>query len=207
MLKLFTATGTIGLASEIALEEAGAAYEVVRLRFAENEQRKPEYLAINPKSRVPALVTDQGSLTETPAILDYVARVHPQAGLAPLDDAFAMAGVLAFNSYLAGWVHPAAAHRVRGNRWADDPAAIAEMARKAPLVFADAMALIEAEYLQGPWVMGEGYTICDPYLYVVATWLSRDGIDIAQFPKVSDHFARMGARSAVKTVQARVAAG
>lgn len=207
MLKLYTGTGTIGLACEIALEEAGVAYEVVRLKFAENEQRKAEYLAINPKSRVPALVTDQGVLTETPAILGYVAETCPDAGLAPRDDAFAAARVLAFNSYLVGWVHPAAAHRVRGNRWADDPAAIAEMARKAPLVFADAMALIDAEYLQGPWVMGEAYTICDPYLFVVANWLSRDGIDIARFPNVAAHFARMGERPAVQTVLARVAAG
>jgi len=207
MLKLFTGRGTIGLACEIALEEAAAPFEVVRLNFAENEQRKPEYLAVNPKSRVPALVCDQGVITETPAILGYVAEAFPQAGLAPLGDRFAMARLLAFNSYLAGWVHPAAAHRVRGNRWADDPAAIAELARKSPLVFAEAMGLIEAEFLAGPWVMGDHYTTADPYLYVVTSWLPRDGIDMAQFPKVADHFARMDERAAVKAVLARVAAG
>jgi glutathione S-transferase len=207
MLKLFTATGTIGLACEIALEEAGADCEVVRLKFAQNEQRKPEYLAINPKSRVPALVCDEGVITETPAILNYIAETCPQAGLAPLGDAFAMARVNAFNSYLAGWVHPAAAHRVRGARWADDPAAIAEMARKAPLVFAEALGLIEAEYLRGPWVMGDSYSICDPYLYVIASWMPRDGIDMAGFPKIAAHFARMGERAAVKAVLERVIAG
>ena len=146
-------------------------------------------------------------ITETPAILGYVAEAFPKAGLAPLDDRFAMARLLAFNSYLAGWVHPAAAHRVRGNRWADDPAAIAEMARKSPLVFAEAMGLIEAEYLADPWVMGDRYTTADPYLYVVTSWLPRDGIDMARFPKVADHFARMGERAAVKAVLGRVAAG
>ncbi len=205
MLKLYTAPGTIGLACEIALEDAGAPYEVVRLSFAGNAQRQPGYLAINPKSRVPALVCDRGVITETPAILGYVAETCPQAGLAPLGDAFAMARMLAFNSYLAGWVHPAAAHRVRGYRWADDPAAIAEMARKSPLVFADAMSLIEAGYLKGPWVMGERYTVSDAYLYVVSSWLPRDGIDMAGFPKIAAHFARMGERAAVRTVLARVA--
>eukprot|EP01036_Dinobryon_divergens_P015381 gene15381-20838_t len=74
------------------------------------------------------------------------------------------------------------------------------MARKSPLVFAEAMGLIEAEFLSGPWVMGERYTTADAYLYVVASWLPRDGIDMAQFPKVADHFARMGERAAVKAV-------
>ncbi len=207
MLKLYTGLGTIGLASEIALEEAGADYQVHRLKFGEDEQRKAPYLAINPKSRVPSLETDQGVITETPAILDYIARAYPRANLAPVDDTFQMARLLAFTSYLAGWVHPAAAHRVRGNRWADDPAAIAELRRKAPLVFADAMGLIEAEYLETPWIMGAAYSVADPYLYTVTTWLARDGIDIAQFPKIADHFARMGERPAVQRVLARVMAG
>jgi glutathione S-transferase len=84
MLKLFYATGTCALASHIALQEAGADYETVRLDFRSNDQRKPEYLAINPKGRVPALVTDRGILTETPAILVFVAQTFPQARLAPL---------------------------------------------------------------------------------------------------------------------------
>lgn len=204
MLKLFTATGTIGLACEIALEEAGAACEVVRLNFAQNAQRQPDFLAINPKSRVPALVCDAGVITEAPAILGYVAQAFPDAGLAPLDDAFALAQLQAFNSYLCSWVHPAAAHRHRGYRWADDPVAIADLREKAPKVFAEAMGLIEAEYLRGPWVMGDAYSICDPYLYVVASWLPRDGIDMATFPRIAAHFARMGERAAVRTVLARV---
>lgn len=207
MLKLFTATGTIGLACEIALEEAGASVEVVRMNFAENAQRQPDYLAINPKSRVPALVTDQGVITEAPAILGYIAQAYPDAALAPLDAAFAMAQVQAFNSYLCSWVHPAAAHRHRGYRWADTPAALADMREKAPRVFAEAMGLIESEYLRGPWVMGEAYTICDAYLYVVASWMPRDGIDMAGFPGIAAHVARMGERAAVKTVLARLAAG
>jgi len=207
MLKLFTATGTIGLACEITLEEASAAYEVVRMNVRENAQRQPDYLAINPKSRVPALVCDQGVITEAPAILGYVAQTFPKARLAPLDDAFAMAQVQAFNSYLCSWVHPAAAHRHRGYRWADDPVALQDMARKAPEVFAAAMGVIESAYLRGPWVMGAAYSICDAYLYVVASWLPRDGIDMTPFPMISEHVARMGERAAVKAVLARVAAG
>ena len=204
MLKLFTAPGTIGLACEIALEEAGADYEVVRLNFAENDQRKAEYLAINPKSRVPALVCDKGVISETPAILGYVAETHPQARLAPVGDAFAFAQMQAFNSYLCSWIHPAAAHRFRGFRWADDPVALKDMARTAPEVFAAAMVLIETEYLAGPWALGTPFSLSDIYLYVVTSWLPRDGIDMAQFPRIADHFVRMGERTAVREVLARV---
>jgi glutathione S-transferase len=67
MIKLFYAPHTCSLASHIALEDAGAEYSSERISFAANEQHKPEYLAINPKGRMPALVTDKGILTETPA--------------------------------------------------------------------------------------------------------------------------------------------
>src|ERR1700724_698201 len=68
MLKLYYAPGTCALASHIALEEAGAGYTTERLDFKSNQQNSPEYLAINPKGRVPAPATDRGILTETPAI-------------------------------------------------------------------------------------------------------------------------------------------
>ncbi len=77
MLKLFHAPGACSLASLIALEEAGADYELIRMSTRDGDQRKAEYLAINPKGRVPVLVTDQGVLTENPAILAYVAQTHP----------------------------------------------------------------------------------------------------------------------------------
>ena len=90
---LYTATGTCALASHIALEDAGAEYRIVRLDFAGGDQRKPDYLAVNPKGRVPSLATERGVLTETPAILAYVAQRFPAAGLAPLADPFAFAEV------------------------------------------------------------------------------------------------------------------
>ena len=65
--------------------------------------------------------------------------------------------------------------------------------------------MIEASYLRGPWVMGAGYTICDPYLFTVAGWLERDGIDPTPYPKIMAHFARMQARLAVGKVLAQVA--
>lgn len=198
MLKLFYALNTCALASHITLEEIGAQHEAVRLDFSKNDQNKPEYLAINPKGRVPALITDRGVLTETPAILAYLAQNYPQAKLAPLSDLFAFARVQAFNSYLCSTVHVAHAHGRRGKRWADDPVAIKDMQRKVPETVSACFELIEQEMFAGPWVMGNEYTICDPYLFTVAKWLESDSVDIARFPKVQDHRQRMAERPAVK---------
>jgi glutathione S-transferase len=198
MFKLFYSPGSCALASHIALEEAGAEYNAARVNFSNNEQRSSEYLTINPKGRVPALVTDDGILTETPAILAYIAQSFPQAKLAPLNDPFAFARAQAFNSYLCSTVHVAHAHRMRGTRWADDPTAIEAMKRKAPESVGAAFALIEHGMLEGPWVMGERYTICDPYLFTLAEWLDADGVDLAKLPRVLDHRTRMYGRPAVK---------
>ena len=202
MLKLYYAPHTCALASHIALEQAGADYETVRVDFTTNGQRKPEYLAINPKGRVPALITDRGILTETPAILMFICQSYPQAGLAPLDDPFALAQVQSFNSYLCSTVHVAHAHRVRGYRWADDPAAIKEMQRKAPQAVGECFALIEREMLKGPWVMGETYSICDPYLFTLAQWLEADGVDLGKLPKLAGHRERMSKHPVVRKVVA-----
>jgi glutathione S-transferase len=198
MIQLYYAPHTCSLASHITLEEAGAEYSTVRIDFAKEEQRSPNYLAINPKGRVPALVTDKGILTETPAMLAFIAQTFPQANLAPIDDPFAFAQVQAFNSYLCSTVHVAHAHRMRGRRWADDPAAIAEMKRKVPESVGACFELIEREMLKGPWVTGEAYTICDPYLFTLAQWMEADSVDPKRFLKVSDHRQRMSERPAVR---------
>ena len=202
MMKLYYAPGTCALASHIALEETGADYETVRLCFQTGDQRKPDYLAINPKGRVPALVTERGVLTETPAILAFIAQSFPRAKLAPIDDPFALAKAQAFNSYLCATVHVAHAHRPRATRWADDPVAIADMQRKVPQTMTECFSLIEHGMFAGPWVMGESYTICDPYLYTLSGWLAGDSVDIALFPHVNEHRRRMEERPAVQRVLA-----
>jgi glutathione S-transferase len=198
MLTLYLAPGTCALATLIALEEAGAEYRVERVDFRANAQRSPAYLAVNPKGRVPALATDDGVLTETPALLAFVAQSHPQARLAPLDRPFAFARAQAFNSYLCATVHVAHAHRMRGARWADDEAALEAMRRKVPQSVGECFALIERELLVGPWVLGADYSICDPYLFTLAQWLEADGVDPARLPRVAEHRHRVHERPAVK---------
>lgn len=202
MLTLYYTPGTCALASHIALEQAGARYEAKRIDFSKNEQRSPEYLKVNPKGRVPALVTDRGVLTETPAILLYICQMHPEAGLAPLDDPFALAEAQAFNSYLCSTVHVSHAHRMRGYRWADDPAAHEAMKKKVPQSVGEGFALIEQGMLRGPWVLGERYGICDMYLFTLAQWLEGDGVDLSRLPRVLEHRARMAQDAVVKKVLA-----
>jgi glutathione S-transferase len=205
MLKLYYTPGTCALATHIALEEAGASYETVRIDFATNGQKSAAYLAVNPKARVPALVTGDGVLTETPALLAYVAQLFPAARLAPTEP-FAFARAQAFNSYLCSTVHVAHAHKGRGARWTDDAAAIESFKKKVPQTVAECFDLIERDMFAGPWVLGEAYSVCDAYLFTIERWLEGDSVDIARFPKVAAHFQRMMARPAVARVLAAQAA-
>lgn len=197
MLTFYYAPRTCALATHIALEEAGADYEAVRLDFSKGEQRSEKFLKLNPKGRVPALVTERGILTENPALLLYVAQSHPAAKLAPTDP-FLLAELQAFTSYLCSTVHPFHAHKLRGARWSDDPAIIEGMKVKVPQNMGDAFTTIENDYFKGPWVMGENYTIADPYLFTIAQWLEGDGVDPKRFPKILDHTRRMNERPAVQ---------
>ena len=101
------------------------------------------------------MVTPCGVLTETPAMLAFIAQSFPAAALAPLDDAFAFAEMQSFNSYLCSTLHVAHAHRVRGYRWAYEASSFADMQRKVPELVSTCYDLIENGMLRGPgsWAM------------------------------------------------------
>ncbi|MDI1262196.1 MAG: glutathione S-transferase family protein [bacterium] len=201
MHKLYYSPGSCAMASHIALEESGLPYTAERVDFKNSQQTTPEYLRINPKGRVPVLVTDRGTLTETPAVLVYIAQSAPKAKLLP-DDAYAFAEAQSFNSYLCSTVHINHAHKMRGYRWAVEESSFADMKRKVPETMAASFGLIERDMIKGPWVMGEQYTICDPYLFTLGMWLEGDGVDLATLPKVMAHRKRMLERPAVQKVVA-----
>jgi glutathione S-transferase len=198
MFMLYYAPHTCSLASHIALEDAGAEFALKRVDFATEQQKSPAYLAINGKARVPAMITPRGVLTETPAILIFIAQTFPQARLGAPDDPFAFAELQAFNSYLCSTLHIAHSHRMRGHRWADTEASFADMQRKVPKSVGDCYDLIESQLLKGPWVMGESYTVADPYLFTLAQWLEADGVDPSRIPRVIEHRSRMAKLPHVK---------
>jgi glutathione S-transferase len=188
------------LASHIVLEHVGADFQAIRVDFQANQQRSAEYLAINAKGRVPALVTERGVITETPAILLYLAQTHPQSGVAPLDDPFALAELQAVNSWFCSTVHVAHAHGSRGARWADDANALQAMKAKVAQNMTDCYDWIERELLRGPWMMGKNFSVADPYLFTLTLWLMQNGVELARFPRVADHYQRMLALPAVQKI-------
>ena len=197
MLKLYYAPGTVAMASHIALAEAGADYSAIPVDFANAAQTQPDYLAINPKGRVPALITETGILTETPAILLYIAQRYAERNLAPLDDIYRLAKMQEFNNYLCSTVHVNQSHYLRGARWASEESSLADMRRKVKDNMRASLDLIEAEMIEGPWIMGESYTVADGYFFAVHRWLPFSKIDIADYPKLSNLVARMKERPAV----------
>jgi glutathione S-transferase len=202
MLKLFYAPGACSLAAHIALEEAGANYAAEIVDLKGGQQRSAEYLQVNPKGRVPALVTDRGILTENPAILAYIAQSFPDARLADVHDPFAFATLQAFNLYLATTVHVAFAHVSRPSRYADGEAAAATMKIKAAEMLDESFAMLDAQLADGrPYVHGEQYSVSDPYLLVFERWFARGIVGHPdRFARVQAHRERIEARAAVRKV-------
>ncbi|WP_037313576.1 glutathione S-transferase family protein [Ruegeria halocynthiae] len=200
-MQLYYAPNTISVAVAIALEEAGLEYEAIRLDFAEGEQTKPAYRQINPKGRVPALVVDGGILTETGALLDYIAAKAPGAGLVP-DDPVMAARMREVMYYLASTMHVNHAHKMRGHRWANKKPSWKDMTDKVPQTMTASCEYIVANGLRGPFVLGEAFSLADAYLYVVCSWLEGDGVDVSAFAKILTFRAAMEARPSVQAVRA-----
>ncbi len=199
-MDFYYAPGTVALATHISLEEAGAEYRAIPIDFSKGENNGKAFRKINPKGRVPALVMDEGILTETPAMLAYVAQTYPKANLAPLNNPFAFAQVQSFNSYLCSTLHVAHAHKMRGSRWADKEASFEDMRNKVPQTVAECYTYIEDHVFHGPYVVGETYTISDAYLFAVSGWMTIDGLDVNNFPKIKTHREMMLKRAAVQHV-------
>ena len=199
MLTFYYAKNSAAYAPHILLEDIGADYNAVRIDFMTGEQRSPAYLAVNPKGRLPSLVTEKGVLTETPAILVYLAQRFPEQDLAP-NDPFQFAIAQAFNSYMASTVHVAHAHKHRGARWADDPAAHEAMSAKVKENMTEYAQMIEAHYFKGPYVLGDKFSFCDPYMALVTRWFKDDEVDLDPFAKIRAHDALMRERPSMQRV-------
>ncbi|WP_415922737.1 glutathione S-transferase family protein [Tateyamaria sp. SN6-1] len=200
-MQLFAAPGTISVAAAIALEEAGVDYTLQMVDFANGAQQGAEYLAINPKGRVPALVLEDGTvLTETGAILDFIAAHDPR--LMPADPVHA-AQARGVMYYLASTMHVNHAHKMRGHRWADAAASWDDMTAKVPQTMRDSAAFVEEACIAGPYVLGAHFSIADCYLYLVCTWLPGDGVDLAPFPRIRAFMETMETRHSIEVMRAK----
>ncbi|SCZ66722.1 glutathione S-transferase [Epibacterium ulvae] len=198
-MQLYFAPNTISVAIAIALEEAGLDYEAVRIDFANKEQASAAFGQINPKGRVPALVVDGGILTETGALLEYIADLAPAAQLRP-SDPLLLARMREVMFYLASTMHVNHAHKMRGSRWASAASSFEDMTAKVPQTMAESCAYISKYGLKEPYVLGETASLADIYLYVICTWLKGDGVNPEDFPKIHTFMKTMEQRASVKRV-------
>jgi glutathione S-transferase len=201
MLKLYFAPGACSTASHIGLEESGAKFEGQALSFAKNEQKTPEYLRINPRGRVPALVIDDGTIVENTAILDYVAsRYAPQ--LMPKDPA-QRARAISLMAWFSNNVHPAFTHIGRPERFADDPAVFDHLKTKGRANFWAALQEIDGIIGDKQWIMGDQFSMVDGYALVFYGWGKRIGLPITELKHYTAWAGRMLARPAVRRVLER----
>jgi glutathione S-transferase len=187
MLTLYFAPGSSSFAVHIALHEIGTPFEAKPLSF-KNDLRTEEFLALNPEGKVPTLLIDGRPLTEVLAILFYLAKRFPDAGLLPRDDLEAEAQALSWMSFIASTLHPA---RARGLDYAIEVYGIAD------------------RRLGQGWALGERYSIADIHLFRLY-WRLFNSLKPATgtFSNLDAHYARMMARPAVqRTIEIESAIG
>ncbi|UWQ32993.1 glutathione S-transferase family protein [Leisingera sp. M527] len=201
-MQLYYAPNTISVAVAIALEEAGIEYEAVKIDFAAKEQTGPAYAQINPKGRVPALAVDGGILTETGALLEYIADMAPEAGLRPQDPVL-QARMREVMFYLASTMHVNHAHMRRGARWASKTSSYKDMQAKVPQTMTASCEYISQAGLRGPFVLGDTVSLADCYLYVICTWLAGDGVKVDGFPKIQTFMTAMEQRESIRAIYAK----
>ena len=204
-LKLYFAPGASSLAPLAALEEAGADYEGVRLVLAEQDQRRPEFLSISPRGRVPVLVADGQVITENVAILTAIAHRFPSARLLPFETPSLLARSYELIGWFASGVHIAFAEVFRPERFTDDDAAKAALKaggrRNVLLAFEEIEAILQDS--ASGWLVGDRFTAVDPYALVFWRWAERLEIDTADYPAFTRHARRLFDRPAVQRAIAR----
>ena len=195
-MKLYYSPGACSLVAHIALEEAGADYEAERVVLAEGEHRRPEYLAINPHARVPALAADGLVITENVAILNYIADLYGADGSVPRGEALAAARCNELLGWFASSVHIAFAGVWRAERFTDDESAW-------PAIQSGGRAAVERffEEIEGlcgsRWIAGDRFTAADSYVATFYRWGRRIGLDMGKFPNMAALVGRAVERPAV----------
>jgi glutathione S-transferase len=204
-IKLYMAPGTCARVPCITLEEIGADFETIVIRFLKGEHKSPGFLELNPKGKVPALVIDGETLTENVAIALYLADRYPGSHLLPKSgNTLEYCRIVADLSYCAATLHPIVT-RIRVPQFF----AGEEPARTVWKLGCDAMrdhfALIDRRLEDGPWWYGDTWSIMDAYLYWIYWRVAGAGFDTDPYPRFIDHGKRMEDRPAVQRALTREA--
>jgi glutathione S-transferase len=195
VMKLYFSNGSCSLSTHIALEESGAVFEAQRLNLREGDQKKPEFLAVNPKARVPALVIDGGRvLTEVPAVLSYIADTHPEAKLLAPPGEWARAKAQEWMAWCASTVHPHFGPLFRDRDNAEQKKLV-----QADLDHYDA-------WLKGTYVLGETFSAADCYTLVFTLWALNFGLNVGPKMRASAKalLQRPAVQRAVQTHQLKI---
>ena len=202
MLKLFYSPGACSIVSHIALYEAGADFEAVRVMLADGEQLKPEYLAINPHARVPALATDDGVVTEQIAVVNYIADTFGKEGSVPRGDAYAAAKCNELLGWFASTVHIAFAEIFRPTRFVTDETAHDAVIQGGRVALLKHFDEIDGKCGDG-WITGGTFTAADSYLLIFFRWGKRLEFDMSRYSRWAALVDRVLDRPAVaRTLEA-----
>ena len=197
MLKLFYSPGACSLVTHIALEETGSDYEAVRVMLADGEHLKPEFLAINPHARVPALANSHGVVTENIAILNLIADLFEAPGSVPRDDPVAAARCNELLGWFASSVHISFAQIWRGERFTDDQSLWPAIKDGGTKALEKQFAEIEQRSGES-WLVDGQFTAADSYALTFFRWGRRIGMDMGRYPAWAALLRRVLERPAVQ---------
>lgn len=199
-MKLYYSPASCSLAANIALHEAGIAYDKIKVDLATHKTETGEdFYAINSKGYVPYIVLDDGQgLTEGVAIMQYIADMKPESGLAPRAGTFERVRLQEWLTYINSEVH-----KVFGGLF--DPTATAEEKTKIIGKIGVRLDWLSKKLEGKNFLMGEQFSVADGYLFTVLNWGQWVGVDIAKWPLLHAYMARVSARP--KVHEALVAVG
>jgi glutathione S-transferase len=190
-MKLYFSPGACSLSPHIVLREAGVAFEIEKVDLAKKlTSSGADYLAVNPKGYVPALALDDGSvLTEGPAIVQYVADLAPNSGLAPPAGTLERYRLIEWLNFISTELHKSFSPLF-------DPQASDEWKGIIRGRIGKKFDWVSGELEGRPFLMGDRFTVTDAYLFTILGWTRWVAIDLAQWPVLKAYADRIAARPA-----------
>jgi glutathione S-transferase len=182
----------------IALEEIGRPYRLEIVAFMKGQHKSPEYLAQNPKGKVPMLVVDGVPLTENVAILTWLAERFPEAGLLPeSEDSLARAGLISDLAYCASGLHPIVTRLRIPQFFCDTPDGSRRVFDMAEVAMRPNFDFINGRLADNRWWYGDRWSIVDAYINWVWFRVTGTQFDGSAYPNLGRHDAEMKLRPAV----------
>jgi glutathione S-transferase len=197
-LTLYFAPDSCARVPLIALEEIGAPYRIEVVAFMSGQHRSAEYLALNPKGKVPTLVSDGQALSENVAILLWLADRFPAAELLPAADGINRYRQLSDLAFCASGLHPIVTRLRIPQFFCDSEAGRQRVFEMAETAMQPNFALIDRRLGESRWWYGDRWSIVDAYVNWVWFRVAGTAFDKSGFPNFARHDADMGQRPAVQ---------